>query len=154
MYEPLLLIHSAIRWIVLIAMCYFLVRSIRGAVRKEKWTGAEQYFVWAFDQAFGYQVLFGFTLWLAMSPFTKAAFLNPAELQSNPVVRFWTIRHALTMLVAFGLWHAGRARAKRAAPELRYRIFAFTFAVVLALVLSAIPWPGLSYGRPLLRLFL
>jgi hypothetical protein len=44
-----------------------------------------------------------------------------------------------------------RVRSKRAAGPLRHRRVFISTLVALALILIAIPWPFLPYGRPLLR---
>lgn len=151
MYEPLLIAHSWTRWMVLGGLVYFFIKSIYSIVRKKAWTGADNYFIWAFEQAFGYQVLFGLVLWLGSSPFLKMAIRNPDLVFEDSTVSFWSLRHPLTMLVSIVVFQIGKVRARRAPMENKFRIFAVTFAVVLILVCSAIPWSWLSYGRPWLR---
>lgn len=154
MYESLLFIHSWTRWIVFMALVLFFARSLKGLLRKEPWTGRENYILWAFNQVFGYQIGFGLALWIAFSPFTKMAFRDSSQITENPVVGFWSVQHGLTMLVAFSVWHYGRMKIRRAKAENRFRVAAITMGAVLAIVTSAIPWPWFSYGRPLLRWFL
>ena len=151
MYEPLLLLHSWVRWLILLSLIYFLAKSIKGAFFAEKWSANEESFLWAFNQAFGYQVLFGLTLWLGQSPLVKAGFREPHLILNDSVVSFWALRHPLTMIFALGAFHMAKARAKRVAPEEKFKHFAITFGLILILIASAIPWPTLSYGRPLLR---
>ena len=153
MYEPLLFIHSWTRWSVLLALLYFFWRSTVGWARKQKWEASDAHFIWAFNQVFGYQVAFGFTLWLALSPFTKAGFRDFGSITENPLVFFWTIRHGGTMLLAYGIFHMGKARAKRIEASVRFRHYSIVFGVILLLIVSAIPWPWLSYGRSLFRWF-
>jgi hypothetical protein len=66
MYEPLLLIHSWTRWIVLIGLVFLFIRSLQGWVKQTEWTDGHTTFVWAVDQVLGYQVLFGILIWLAL----------------------------------------------------------------------------------------
>lgn len=151
MYEPFLLLHSWTRWAVLLALIYLLARSALLWRLQKPWTSKDSELLWVFDQIFGYQVLFGFALWLAGSPLVKAAFKEAGLIFDNSLVFFWALRHPLTMLVAFGVFHMGKARAKRSSPEKAARLYFLTLLGVTLLILSAIPWPGLFYGRPLFR---
>lgn len=151
MYEPLLLIHSWTRWIVLVAGVFLIIRYFRAAIEGRAWNSADGHFLWAFDQSFGYQFLFGLTIWLGMSPWSKAMFRDFGSVGQNPLVFFWGVRHPLTMLVAIGLFHGLKARAKRRPDPERFRFLAWTLVAVLAVLLTAIPWPWMDVGRALFR---
>lgn len=153
MYEPLLFIHSWTRWVVLLSAIYFLLTSLDAIARGRAWTGVDARFVWAFDQILAYQALFGFALWLAASPVVHAAFLNPGLILSNPLHQFWALRHPLSMLVAVGAFQVGKVIARRSPATSRFKVYAITLTVTLAIILSAIPWPSLVYGRVLFRGF-
>jgi hypothetical protein len=152
MYEPLLLIHSWTRWIVLIGLIFLFIRSLQGWIKQSEWTEGHTTFVWGVDQAFGYQVLFGILIWLALSPFSKAGFAQPGEIMTNPLLFFWTLRHPLTMISALGFFQIAKVRARRK-PESREKFKLMTLATgtLLILIATAIPWPGLYYGRALFR---
>src|SRR5207248_4439237 len=83
------------------------------------------------------QLLLGLSLYLFLSPFTKAFFAAPTLKQ--PHLRFFGVEHIFGMLVAVMLVHLGKRR-----------VFAFTLAALLVM-LASIPWPFLVYGRPLWR---
>ncbi|RYZ68028.1 MAG: hypothetical protein EOP05_16950 [Proteobacteria bacterium] len=154
MFGPFLFVHSWMRWIVLVALLYFVARTTYGWAKQIKWTERDSHFVWIFNQIFGYQVLFGLTLWLAMSPIVKAGFKEPSTFINEPLIFFWGLRHGLTMIVALGLFQIGAARAKRSPTSTRMRTYSLTSITVLFFILSAIPWPWMSYGRDLFRWFL
>jgi hypothetical protein len=151
MYGPLLLIHSWTRWIVVVSGILFLIRCLVGWMKRQEWSSSENYFIWGFNQILGYQILFGFTLYIAASPYVRMAISNPSLISTNPVVGFWVARHAVTMLSTLGVFHVGRAKAKKAPQDSRFRIYTITFTVLMAMILSAIPWAGLAYGRPWFR---
>lgn len=156
MYEPILLIHSWTRWIVLIGLVSLLIQSFRGWVKQTEWTEGHSTLLWGVDQIFGYQVLFGLFIWLALSPFTKAGFANPRDILDQPLIFFWTLRHALTMLLALVLFQAAKFRARKIESSRgKFKWLTFATAVVLLVIFSAIPWaipwPGLEYGRDLFR---
>ena len=151
MYESILLVHSWVRWMVVLAIVYFFLRSLFGWLTEAAWTEKDDSFIWVFNQLFGIQIAFGFTLWIALSPFTKAFMKDPSLIFDNSLMSFWALRHGLTMIFAMGAFHIGRGRSKRSPPEKRFKIFTFAFGVVIVMIASAIPWPWLSYGRPLFR---
>lgn len=151
MYEPLILIHSWTRWIVLTALIFLFFKSLYRANFKPKWNETDDNAIWIFNQVFSYQIVFGLTLWLGTSPFIKVALQHPTEIFSNSVLNFWVIRHPLTMIFAQGIFHMGKARAKRYAPEQKPKIFALTLGACLVTILSALPWSWLSYSRPFFR---
>lgn len=121
--------------------------------RGRAWTGGDARFVWAFDQILAYQALFGFALWLAASPVVHASFLNPGLILSNPLYRFWTLRHPLSMLLAVGAFQLGKVIARRSPVTVRFKVYGVTLGVTLAILVSAIPWPFLEHGRALFRSF-
>ncbi|MBX3019161.1 MAG: hypothetical protein KF767_14845 [Bdellovibrionaceae bacterium] len=151
MYEPLLFIHSWVRWVVLFAGLYLVVRYSLAARANRPWNGGDQHLLWAFDQSFGYQFLFGLTLWAGMSPWTKAFFQDPVGSLENPFVFFWSLRHPLTMFVAIGVFHMMKAKARRLEGAARFKKLAVTIALTLVIVLSAIPWPWMDVGRAWIR---
>lgn len=112
---------------------------------------SDNHFIWAFNQILGYQILFGLTLYLGASPLVKSVLLNPASALTDPYVTFWVVRHGSSMLLSFGVFHIGRVMANKSLPEGRYRIYAVTFTVLMALIFSAVPWKWLTYGRPWFR---
>ena len=148
MYEPILLIHSWTRWIVLISLIYFFIRCLKGWFKGEAWGSSEAFFMNAFHQAYGFQVLFGLTLWFALSPMVHAFFLNPDLISQKPF-SFWAVRHPGEMLFGFLLFEILAYRSKRSVH--RFRSYAITFGVILVILVSAIPWPWLDVGRPLFR---
>lgn len=151
MYEPLLFIHSWTRWILVVAALYFLIRSLWSLATKKPWKNFDTQFIWSLDQVFGYQLLFGITLWLAMSPYVKMAWANLDQLSQNPVVSFWFWHHPVTMLLAYGAFKFSHAKAKRSENAKKFKYYAAGLFTSLVLIFSAIPWPWTQWGRSLFR---
>jgi hypothetical protein len=140
------------RWIVAFAILFYFGRAMVGVLNRARPTELDTNFLWAFNQIFGYQILFGLTLWLAASPFVKVGLKNPGEMLSDPAISFWTLRHPLTMIFALGIFHMGKAFVrKRGTPENYFKYYSAIFFLILVTVASAIPWPGLVYGRDWFR---
>lgn len=153
MYEIFLVIHSWTRWLVFLGLLYVLARSLVLWVSNSQWTEKDDIFFWSAEQAFGYQVLIGLSLWAGASPITRAAFSEPSLIGSDAAVRFWTVEHGLTMIVALGVLHMGKAIARRKSESQKASVFAMTLVTTFLLMVSAIPWPWLSYGRDFIRWF-
>ena len=134
MYPATLLLHSWLRWVVIVLGLVAIVRAAGGGRGRS---------ALLFTIALDVQFLAGVLLYAALSPMTRSAMENMGAAMHTPALRFWAVEHPLAMLLAVVLAHVGRSRPRRAA------IF-FTIAVLL--LLAGMPWPGLPYGRPLFRL--
>ncbi|MBL7715501.1 MAG: hypothetical protein JNL01_08515 [Bdellovibrionales bacterium] len=154
MYGPILFIHSWVRWGVLLGALFLIVRTTWASLSRQNWTARDNYWVWAYGQIFGYQLIFGLTLYFGLSPMTRSAFQNFSEAMENPVLFFWSIRHPLTLILAFAVFVLGKRLCfNRLSLETRHRGMAAVLWVSTAILLSAIPWPVLEYGRPWVRGF-
>src|SRR4029077_2993408 len=70
----------------------------------------------------------------------------------DPVARFWAVEHITSMMLAVILAHVGRVLGRKAAtPDSRRMKLFICFGIATVLMLLAIPWPGMSAGRPLFR---
>jgi hypothetical protein len=143
-YLMALTLHSWIRWVALLLGIVALVRALSGRRLAEDRSGF--FFVMAMDV----QLLLGLILYVALSPFTTAALQDLGTAMRTPALRFWAVEHSTLMLVSVVVAHLGRAAARRAAPGSRRP--ALFYALSLLAMLVAIPWPGFSNGRPLLRI--
>lgn len=151
MYEPLVFIHSWMRWVVLVAGIYLVLRFAWASYRETNWKGRDAQLLWAFDQSFGYQFLFGLVIWAGLSPWSKALFHDIASLD-NPMVFFFSLRHPLTMLLAMILFQVLKDKAmKEENSTRRFRKLAVAIGLPLIVILSAIPWPWMDVGRSLFR---
>ncbi len=104
-----------------------------------------------FTSVMDLQLLVGIILYLFLSPITTKALQNFSAALGNPTASFFSIEHVVGMVIAVVLAHVGRALSRRAkTPIQKHRRAALWFSLSLLVVLAAIPWPFLSYGRPLL----
>ncbi len=151
MYEPLLFVHSWTRWIILITLVGIFLRMTYGWIRNKEWTPLDQHLLSAFTQLFGTQILIGLFIWLSLSPIVKLGFKNPDLFWSDPVVSFWGFRHTLTMILTMIIVQVFISKSKPWSDLKKFRTFSLVFGVFIVVVCSAIPWPGLVYGRTLFR---
>lgn len=152
MYRMILFTHSYLRWIVLLLALLVCARSFAAWLRRAPWRPTDKSLHVALVSSVDLQLLLGLVLYFFLSPLTHAFFGDAGGAMKDPLLRFFGMEHLFGMLIALVLFHVGRAKSKKAETDaLRHR-HAWTFTLLALLVtFLAIPWPGLKYGRPLLR---
>jgi hypothetical protein len=152
MYTPLLVLHSWIRWAVLLLGLLAVGRALAGLSTRRPFTPVDDSRARLFVTALDVQFLVGLVLYLWASPFTTAAFYNLGEAMRNPPLRFFVVEHTFGMVAALGFAHVGRVRLRRGTDSAqRHKTALIFFGLALAVILISIPWPGLPAGRPLFR---
>ena len=151
LYAVVLLIHSYLRWVVILTGLLAFGRAVSGTSRRKPWTPADDRAGFWFVTAFDLQMLLGILLYGFLSPVTRQAFGDFGAAMKDPAQRFWAVEHIAGMLSALVLVHVGRVRARKTDSLRRHRVAAIFFGLALVALLAAIPWPGTPAGRPLLR---
>jgi hypothetical protein len=154
MYSAALTAHSWVRWLVLAAAVYAIVRAIGGASQRRAWDAADDRAGQWFIMAVNLQFLLGLLLYLVLSPFTwrVAQELGMGGAMRDAGVRFWLVEHAFGMLIGTAFAHIGRARVRKAVDAARKHRVAMTFFILALLAfLVSTPWPGMPNGRPFVR---
>lgn len=152
MYGALLVLHSLVRWPVLILGLLVVARAFPGWLGRKPWTATDDHLGRWFTIALDIQLLLGLVLYLFLSPLTTAAFQDFGAAMRNAPLRFWAVEHIALMLSAVVLVHVGRVATRRAGePAAKHRRAAVVSTVALLAILVAIPWPGMANGRPLFR---
>lgn len=150
-YDTVLRIHSWLRWAALllaVAATFAAAYDRSEAVERGVAARLAMFLMLALDL----QVLFGLMLYFGLSPFTTEALNNFSAALGNRALRFWAIEHIGAMFVAVTLVHVGRVLALTATtPESRRVRRMVCFGLATLAMIAAIPWPGLSNGRPLFR---
>jgi hypothetical protein len=147
MYPIVLLIHSWVRWIALVAGVGTTLAAIRrrDAVA-ERWALVTM-------MTLDLQMLLGLLLYFVVSPNMQEILAHFGASMKDPTSRFWAVEHLTAMLAAVILAHLGRVLARKAANADKKRarlLVCFGLAAILMIV--GMPWPGRPGGRPLFRL--
>jgi hypothetical protein len=151
LYTANLMLHSAVRWLVLALGAACLLRSTLALRTRAAFTAKDAQLGQAFLGAVNIQFVLGLALWLGTSPLPDVA--RRTGLFTVPASAFFVLVHPLAMVAAVGVFHVGEARQKRPLSDgLRHRTRLVCVAAGLAIVLASIPWPPLAWGRPLWRL--
>jgi hypothetical protein len=151
MYTLILILHSFVRWLVLIAALAATVWAFIGWFGGRTWGRLDERLGLFFTITMDVQVLLGILL-LLISPLVRAGLSDLGAAMADPTLRFFLLVHWLLMLIAVGLAHMGSRLARKADGERRkFRTAAIFYTLSILVVLVAIPWP-FTYGRPWLRL--
>jgi hypothetical protein len=151
MYAVILIVHSWLRWVVIIAGLVAFVRALSGASGTKSWTPLDDRAGFWFTIALDVQILLGLVLYFFLSPITAEVLRDFGGAMKDSQLRFWGVEHGFGMLIGTALAHIGRARARRADSLRRHKVAAIFFGLALVAVLLAIPWPGTPNGRPWVR---
>jgi len=154
MYDAALVLHSSLRWLVLLLGLVAIARAIAGRSSGRPWSRADDLVSASFIGMLDLQMLIGLVLYFALSPITSTGMQDLGGAMGNTGLRFWTIEHPFGMIVAIALAHVGRARIRKAGDAVRqHRTALIFFTLALLVILITIPRPGrAAIGRPLLRL--
>jgi hypothetical protein len=151
-YTTVLLLHSWVRWIVILAGLLAVGRAYVGWLGGKPWTRADDRVSSIFARVLDVQFLLGLLLYLVLSPITWAAFRDFGGAMANRALRFWAVEHIFGMFIGVALAHGGVARLRKLSPEARrHRVAAVFFTLAMLAILASIPWPGSPAGRPLIR---
>jgi hypothetical protein len=151
MYSTALIIHSWLRWIVLLTGLVAFFRAATGASGRSSWRPVDDRAGFWFVTALDLQVLIGLLLYFFLSPVTREAMHDFGGAMKNAGLRFWGIEHVFGMLLGVAFAHIGRVRARKTDSLRRHKVTAVFFGLALAVLLVSIPWPGTANGRPLFR---
>lgn len=149
-YPLLLSAHNLTRWAVLVTAVWALAHAWRGYLSRGRWGRGARLPGLVFTTVLNLQFVLGLMLYFN-SPFVRPVFTAPAYATSSTFAAVFTLLHPVAMTAAAVLAQVAYSAAKRAADDRRrYRAAAVGYGVAVALVLAAVPWPFLPYGRPLL----
>ncbi len=146
MYTLILVLHSLLRWVVLLLGALGLVRGATGGTAP--WGAADETPRKWFPHALSLQFILGLVL-LAVSPVAKTAFGDMGAAMKDPTLRFFSVEHTTAMIAVLALGHIGAARTRRATEvAAKRRTMMIFFGLAVLLMAWGIPWAT----RPLLRL--
>jgi hypothetical protein len=152
MYSAFLLIHSLLRWVVVIAGLIVLARAITGLTGRRDWGSADGASLRVFSVVLDVQFLIGLLLYVWLSPFIRDAWADLAATMRNAPLRFFTVEHTTGMIIGLALTHVGKSKIGKAADAAqKHKLAAVFIGLAMVAILLSIPWPGMPGGRPLLR---
>jgi len=150
MYNGLLVLHSILRWVILILLLLVIIRSIINNTEdfkdaNRKWC-LRLLIVTHINLLIGlYQYFFGDKGYALIKEYGMKDVMKTAAL------RFWAIEHITSMILAVILITVANSVAKKSiGAAKRNRTLAILYILALIIILAAVPWPfrGEGIGRP------
>lgn len=138
--QTMLVLHNLLRWLVLIFGVWTVISAISGLAGRKEYTVADGKSNFFFMLSVDIQLLIGLVLYFNFGWFERLK--NIGENMKDSMLRFFTMEHALLMLIAWILVHAGRVSVKKAATSrAKHKKTLIFFGIALLLILISIPWP-------------
>ena len=153
-YSVFLVIHNALRWLVLGSLLATLVSSYRGWLGSRPYTSGAQTLRVVATSIAHTQLLAGVYLY-TISPVIKYYWKAKPGFDAAPEFSFFGLIHISLMLTAIIVLTIGSSTAKRLTTDRqKFKTTAVYFTIGLVLILTAIPWPFSPLAaRPWVRPF-
>ncbi|RAJ87561.1 hypothetical protein CLV59_101313 [Chitinophaga dinghuensis] len=133
----MLLVHSILRWAVLLTGIWAVIRAYKGVSGKTPFTAADNKAGLFFMIACDIQLLVGIILFFTSSLVT-AARADMGAAMKEPILRFFTVEHETLAIIAIALVHIGKSKVKKATDAAKKHKLALNFygiALVLILII-------------------
>jgi hypothetical protein len=147
LYNVLLHVHSAGRWVVLLLLLFAIINSLiagnRPYIRTDNRLGL------LLTISADLMLLIGIVLWyfgnMGYKMIEAAGGMSNA--MKDPVTRFYAVEHLVGMLIAIILIHIGKAQGKKKiSDKSKHRRTLIFYFLALLIILASIPWPFREIG--------
>ncbi len=151
--QIVLILHNALRWAVLIFGLLAVIKGVAGLINRRQYEIRDDKMGLLFMIFCDIQLLIGLGLYFSNSWFTQLK-ENGAAVMKDATARFFTVEHALMMIIAWLLVHIGRANIKKSVPSKRAGKMLLFYGIALLIILASIPWAFReAVARPFVRWF-
>jgi len=149
-----IIIHSILRWAVLLFGFWAVVKAIGGITGKKNYGGSDNKAGLFFMIFCDIQLLVGLVLYFG-NPWFEMLKTHTHDVMKNinGMSRFFSMEHALMMIIAWLLVHVGRSMVKRADTDAqKHKRSLIFFGIALLIIIAMIPWPfRAEIARPWIR---
>jgi len=141
-----LIIHSVLRWAILLFGVWALVNALSGVFAKRKYGAGDNRTGLLFMIFCDIQLILGLILYFNGMWFTLLK-TNTKEVMKDGISRFFAVEHILMMIIAWLLVHIGRSMVKRADTDAqKHKKSLVWFGIAFLIILAMIPWPFRAPG--------
>ena len=145
MYNGLVHLHSAWRYVVVILLVVSIIKAFSQWFSGNAFTPTDKKIYLFTLISVHIQLLVGLVLYF-ISPYVQLG--DMAAAMKDPQLRFWTVEHITTNIIGIILITIGYATAKRvAADKAKFTRIAVFYLIGFILIMSAIPWPWSRVAR-------
>lgn len=141
--DGLVLLHSIIRWLLLIVAVICIIRAYKG-IRNNSIFLPQDKLLYKLLLSFCHsQLLLGLILYIFGAWGIKnIQQMGMAAIMKNSLFRFFAMEHILIMLVAILIIQMGSIKLKKVNTDyLKYKTILVYISIGLGLILISIPWP-------------
>lgn len=148
MYTGMLHLHNLLRYAVVILLVIAVIKGFLGWFGKKEYTKTDNKISLFLLISAHTQLLIGLILYF-ISPIVQTGLSDFGAAMRSDVLRFWTVEHSLSMLIAIVIITLGRRMSKNGRNDnIKHRRAAIYFTLAMVLIFSAIPWPFSEIARP------
>jgi cytochrome c biogenesis factor len=149
MHTTILMVHSWLRWVALVAGVAATIAALRDNTAPPAASRADRWGL-ILMATLDLQMLLGLVMYFTVTLPSMQGHM--AEVMKDAGSRFFAVEHITMMMGAVILTHVGRVLARKSATaDSKKMKLLICFGMATALMLLAIPWPGMRGGRPLFR---
>ena len=147
MYNGLLHLHSALRWVILILLLVAIFRSIRDS--KKPFTAGHRKTGLFLMISADIMLAVGLYQWFTGPLGLKSIQANGmGNVMKNSFLRFYAVEHVTAMIISIILIHIGYAYSKKDLPDsIKHLRVLLYFGLALLIILIVIPWPFRAVGE-------
>ena len=152
--QIVLVLHSLIRWAVLLFGLWSLLNGLTGVLGKRSFGSGDKRTGLFFMTSCDIQLILGLILYFNNGWFSNMK-NNAKEVMHTAGLRFFSMEHLVMMLFAWILVHIGYSSVKKAGSDVsKHRRALIFFGLAFVLILASIPWPFReAIARPWIRWF-
>ncbi|MCU0447247.1 MAG: hypothetical protein MUE85_20315 [Microscillaceae bacterium] len=146
-YAIFLMVHSWLRWLVLLVAILLIIRSFMGWFGKKSYESGDNRLAVFFIIFMHLQLVLGLVLYFFLSPKVQIALQDMGKAMKNPELRAWSVEHITMMLLAVVVAQLGRSFSKKRGDSVqKHRTLAIYTLIALVLMLAGIPWKFAGTG--------
>lgn len=140
MYQLLLILHSLVRWLVLISLLVAIVRAYSGWLGNKPFSKMDNTVRMVAVTTAHIQLVIGISLYF-ISPVVRY-FLNYfKEAVHQREIRFFGMEHITMMVIAIIILTIGSVKTKRKTiDQQKFKTMAIWFTIALLIIFLSIPW--------------
>ncbi len=144
--EYVIPLHNILRWFILLFGLLAVIKAVSGVASKRNYTGSDNKISLFFMISCDIQLLLGLVLYFGNAWFDQLK-ANTKEVMATSMLRFFSMEHALMMIIAWILVHMGRSMVKRADTDAqKHKRSLIYFGIAMLIILAMIPWPFRTGG--------
>jgi uncharacterized membrane protein len=153
MYNALLILHSLLRWVILLLALVAIYRSYTGMRGGKPFTATDKKIGLFLMISAHTTLLIGLYQWIT-GPWGLQNIRNMGmeAVMKDPVYRFYGVEHMTGMIIGIVLITIGRRVSKTTIPDkAKHKRTFWYYLIALVIILASVPWPfRAGIGRPLL----